>query len=278
MSMFSIPTDKNMNEMMKPINSKTDRTKGSEFTVTPLMVYPLGAAAAATAIGFGIAGQMTGMMMGAVQAAAKSQGALFGATPDLSWMVPGLAEDLPPEVSEEPEASETSARADSRAGEKAGTGDVVTLKPAARSVSSAADVAPTEVKTKPVAAKPARAKSAKSAPAASRKSGTTNGKGKAVQRAAVAKPADTPSVDTLHRPAALEKPEVPDDLKLISGVGPKLEQVLNGLGIWTYAQVADWTVEETAWVENYLQLGGRIGRDDWISQARALAEGGTAAG
>ncbi len=40
------------------------------------------------------------------------------------------------------------------------------------------------------------------------------------------------------RPAAIDRPDVPDDLKAISGVGPKLEQVLNGFGIWTYGQVA----------------------------------------
>ena len=42
------------------------------------------------------------------------------------------------------------------------------------------------------------------------------------------------------RPPAVKKPRNPDDLKLISGVGPKLEGVLNGLGIYTYAQVAAW--------------------------------------
>ena len=54
-----------MNEMMKPMQSMTDWTKLDEMPVSPLMVYPLGAAAAATAIGLGMAGQMAGMMMGA---------------------------------------------------------------------------------------------------------------------------------------------------------------------------------------------------------------------
>jgi NADH-quinone oxidoreductase subunit E len=76
------------------------------------------------------------------------------------------------------------------------------------------------------------------------------------------------------KPAGVEKPQQPDDLKLISGVGPKLEQVLNGLGIWTFAQIEKWSEREIAWVDDYLQFSGRIGRDNWIGQAAALAKGG----
>ena len=82
MSMFSFPAD--MNEMMKPMQSMTDWTKLDEMPVSPLMVYPLGAAAAATAIGLGMAGQMAGMMMGAMQAAMQNQSSLLGNHPDLS--------------------------------------------------------------------------------------------------------------------------------------------------------------------------------------------------
>lgn len=76
------------------------------------------------------------------------------------------------------------------------------------------------------------------------------------------------------KPFGIEKPGSPDDLKLISGVGPKLEQVLNGLGIWTFDQVSKWTAAEIAWVDDYLQFSGRIGRDNWLGQAAALAKGG----
>ncbi len=76
------------------------------------------------------------------------------------------------------------------------------------------------------------------------------------------------------KPAGLDKPGTRDDLKLISGVGPKLEQVLNGLGIWTFDQISKWTGAEIAWVDDYLQFSGRIGRDNWIGQAAALAKGG----
>ncbi|GAA2874824.1 NADH-quinone oxidoreductase subunit E [Aminobacter niigataensis] len=83
--------------------------------------------------------------------------------------------------------------------------------------------------------------------------------------------------EDFRQPASIERPEAPDDLKAISGIGPKLEQVLNGLGIWTYGQIAGWTAEEVAWADDYLGFKGRIGRDEWIGQAATLAGGKTAA-
>ena len=76
------------------------------------------------------------------------------------------------------------------------------------------------------------------------------------------------------RPVGMEKPAEPDDLKLISGVGPKIETMLNGLGIWTFAQIASWSEVEQSWVDGYLRFRGRIERDDWVRQADALARGG----
>jgi peptide/nickel transport system ATP-binding protein len=78
------------------------------------------------------------------------------------------------------------------------------------------------------------------------------------------------------RPPAMAKPATPDDLKLISGVGPKIEGILNGLGVYTYAQMAAWKKAERDWVDGYLRFHGRIERDDWVKQAKALAKGGEA--
>lgn len=66
-----------------------------------------------------------------------------------------------------------------------------------------------------------------------------------------------------------------DDLKLIKGVGPKLEGVLNDMGIYHFDQIAVWTAAEVAWVDARLKFKGRIERDGWIEQARGLAAGKT---
>lgn len=64
-----------------------------------------------------------------------------------------------------------------------------------------------------------------------------------------------------------------DDLKLITGVGPKLEGVLNGLGFWHFDQIAKWTADEIVWVDSRLKFKGRIVRDNWVDQASKLAKG-----
>ena len=73
-----------------------------------------------------------------------------------------------------------------------------------------------------------------------------------------------------RKPAGIDKPERVDDLKAITGVGPKLETVLNELGIWSWAQIAALERAEIVWLEDRFGFAGRIGRDDWIGQARAL--------
>ncbi|MBZ9979448.1 NADH-ubiquinone dehydrogenase [Mesorhizobium sp. BR-1-1-10] len=88
---------------------------------------------------------------------------------------------------------------------------------------------------------------------------------------ATSEAADVLLPEDFRQPKAMEKPTRPSDLKAISGIGPKLEKVLNGLGIWTFAQIAAWSPQEIAWVDDYLSFKGRIGRDDWTAQAAALA-------
>lgn len=86
--------------------------------------------------------------------------------------------------------------------------------------------------------------------------------------------ASSAALSDANRPAGIDKPANVDNLKLISGVGPKIEQTLNDLGIYTFAQVAKWKKAERAWVDGYLRFHGRIERDDWVKQAKALAKGG----
>jgi NADH-quinone oxidoreductase subunit E len=71
--------------------------------------------------------------------------------------------------------------------------------------------------------------------------------------------------------AASAKPAVKaDDLKRISGIGPKLEEVLNRRGIMAVADIAGWTEADVARIDAELGFEGRIGRDDWVAQAKLL--------
>jgi NADH-quinone oxidoreductase subunit E len=79
------------------------------------------------------------------------------------------------------------------------------------------------------------------------------------------------------RPQGLGAPVegVPDDLKKIRGVGPKLEELLHRLGIFHFHQVALWGGPEVAWMDSNLEgFYGRVTRDDWVGQAKLLAAGG----
>ncbi|ERL98018.1 NADH dehydrogenase subunit E [Rhodobacteraceae bacterium HIMB11] len=66
-----------------------------------------------------------------------------------------------------------------------------------------------------------------------------------------------------------------DDLKMIKGVGPKLETMLNELGFYHFDQIAGWSAAEVAWVNDNLTgfKKGRVSRDNWVEQARKLAFG-----
>ncbi|MEX0281487.1 MAG: 50S ribosomal protein L21 [Arenibacterium sp.] len=64
-----------------------------------------------------------------------------------------------------------------------------------------------------------------------------------------------------------------DDLKKLSGVGPALEKKLHDAGVTTFAQVAAWTEEDVAAMDEKLSFKGRIEREGWIEQAKELAKG-----
>lgn len=106
--------------------------------------------------------------------------------------------------------------------------------------------------------------------------------------AAAFAPAPAPDVapDTPAQPseaAALRAPETlsaprggrADDLKVIEGIGPALEKLVNSLGFYHYDQIAGWSAEEIAWVDSHMKtFRGRITRDKWQAQAKIiLAEG-----
>jgi len=139
-------------------------------------------------------------------------------------------------------------------------------KPAAKPKAVAKKTAAKEASTKPAAkpatkaaAKPAAKKAAKPVPA-------------------TAAPAIPEEPTVPPPPAAQPAPTSPktgaDNLQLLKGVGPKLVVLLNGLGVTSFRQIADWTEADVARIDP--QLGafqGRIARDNIVDQAGYLARG-----
>ncbi len=98
---------------------------------------------------------------------------------------------------------------------------------------------------------------------------------------------DSTSSSSIPTPAPIEvsddwkpqgfasRPDKVDDLKRIKGVGAVIEETLHELGVYQFEQVANWTNDNVAWVENFISFPGRIDRENWIEQAKTLSVGGT---
>ena len=86
---------------------------------------------------------------------------------------------------------------------------------------------------------------------------------------------DAPSETGNALPVLLKEPRdgKADNLKEISGIGPKIEEKLNGVGVFHFAQIAEWTDENVAFIDGQLSFRGRIAREKWIEQAKQLASG-----
>lgn len=200
----------------------------------PLMAHPVAAMAATTAIGFGIAGQMAGAMLGLMQTAAERA----------KVAMDEAAERARAEMAREKAVQDRAGQ--DRAGQE---------------------------RAAPVRAKPDLRVVPNAAPAETPKAKVTRETG--VTPVAEVKPAqETPATGkkpARKTPAA--RAAKADDLKKISGIGPKLEQVLNGMGLRRYADIASLTDADAARIEAELGFSGRIARDGWVEQARALAKG-----
>ena len=223
-----------------------------------LMAHPLAGMAALSAIGFGFASQTLGAWMGAMAGAAQASQRLLEA--DLAEA--GRADAT--KAADRARAATDTLMADARETAEA----VIELAERVVAKAPAAKAAATKG---PAGRATARKASATKAPPA--KASAAAAKDQATRRKvapAAAAPAQMP--EDFRRPKGTAKPAAPDDLKAIDGVGPKLEKVLNGLGVWTYRQIAGWTAEEIAWVDDYLAFKGRIERDGWIAQAARLAK------
>jgi NADH-quinone oxidoreductase subunit E len=237
-----------------------------------LAAHPMGAMVAASALGMGMAsqffGMMAGTMAGAMQAAnmlanetTGGHSELYGVSNPLNFdIAAGSFDDTkeedpvthqPPVKAERPKKAPAPAKPKAKA--KSAAPEAKAEMP--KATFEMPEAAPGPVQAEPVAAEPVAmtASPTEEAPVATGK-------------------IEPIMPEDFVKPKAMDKPDMPDDLKAIAGIGPKLEQVLNSLGIWTYAQVADWTPYEVAWIDDYLQFKGRIERDDWIAQAAVLAE------
>ena len=146
-----------------------------------------------------------------------------------------------------------------------GTGSV---SGAALAAAAAATAAKTTAKSAPKAA-PKKAAAKKAEP----KAEAPKPAKKAAPKAA--KKDETPAEDAGTRPAnLLDGPKGDaDDLKKISGVGPKLEGTLHEIGVYHFWQIAEWGKAEIDYMDDKLSFKGRIERDDWIGQAKDLAKG-----
>lgn len=122
-----------------------------------------------------------------------------------------------------------------------------------------APAAPAKKAAKPAKAEQPKAEKPKAAPKPAKK--------------AEAAPAPA-AADEGTRPANLlteARGGQPDDLKKISGVGPKLEGLLHENGVFHFDQIMVWGADEIAYMDDKLSFKGRIERDNWIEQAKTLA-------
>jgi NADH-quinone oxidoreductase subunit E len=137
------------------------------------------------------------------------------------------------------------------------------------------------VEPKPSAGKPADASGVTVQEAKAQSKGKPKVDGNAPNATPLATPeAKAPAVAVGKKPKALKaaRKGKADDLKLILGIGPKLEVLCHSLGFFHFDQIAEWTEAEIAWVDENLEgFKGRVTRDRWVVQAKILAAGGTVA-
>jgi len=128
----------------------------------------------------------------------------------------------------------------------------------------------TAINGSPATSGTASSKSTASDASASKKS--EKSKAPQADTTATTSAAATAAVSTLK---FLDAPDgEPDDLKKILGIGPVLEEKLNGMGIYHYSQVAEFTNDDIENINTHLNFPGRIERDEWIPQAKELTQGG----
>jgi len=65
--------------------------------------------------------------------------------------------------------------------------------------------------------------------------------------------------------------EEKEDLQMISGIGPFIEERLNALDIYTFKQISRFTPQDIETINDaIIYFSGRIDRDEWVAQAQEL--------
>lgn len=187
--------------------------------------------------------------------------------------------DLPP-ASTAPAAKKPAAKpkAEPKSGAKSAAGDRTAAKAAAKTPKAAPAAPKAAVGFKGKAelqAKAAPASTAEAVPVAeAAREGAPKSRAAKAKAAGKPKAAKAPATGLVRLTAP--RGGKADDLKLIDGVGPALERLVNSLGFYHFDQIAAWTEADIALVDAELKsFKGRATRDKWVVQAKILAEGGT---
>ncbi|SES10867.1 NADH:ubiquinone oxidoreductase [Rhizobium sp. NFR03] len=211
-------------------------TKEGGPPLPPLMQHPTASVAAAAAMGFGMASHFAGFMLGAMQ---------------------GFMEAA--------QKAAATAEAERQAGHGTESAGKAEGAPGRAVEPGIADEAAPEtdagLPVEPVTSINAAAAEATAA---------------VMERASAAVAETTPRTANEKRPAAkpvrVRRGKVADDLKKISGIGPKLEQVLKSFEVTRFSEIAAWDENDIARFDRELNVSGRIVRDRWVEQAKVLAK------
>jgi len=170
-------------------------------------------------------------------------------------------------------ARSTAGKAQGKTSEaKASGGKTAEGKASAKSAAASSAKASSSAAARPKAAAP---KATAGKPAAA---------GSATAKSTTAKPATAKPAASAKKPAgvsnrlAAPRGGREDDLLVIKGIGPVNKKKLNEHGIFHFDQIAAWKKADIEAVEAYLAFDGRIAREDWIGQAKALAKQAAKAG
>jgi predicted flap endonuclease-1-like 5' DNA nuclease len=71
--------------------------------------------------------------------------------------------------------------------------------------------------------------------------------------------------------AELARAQTADDLTRIKGIGPAIAKKLKAMDVRSFEQIAGWGKADIDKVNEALRFKGRIQREDWVGQAKALA-------